>query len=207
MKNPLIITIGREYGSGGRQIGQALAKRLGISYYDKEIITLAAQKSGLSDEFIANNELRVRSGLMQNLAASASYHNGFFAQQYLPLSENIFIAQAQVIRDIAARESAVIVGRCADYILEGRENTINVFVHAPMEARVKRIMALHNIDEAAAMKEISRSDKERGNHYFRYTDMKWGKAQNYDICVNSALMGVEKTAEMLAKLAQIEERA
>ena len=86
MKNPLIITIGREYGSGGRQIGQALAKRLGISYYDKEIITLAAQKSGLSDEFIANNEQRVRSGLMQNLAASASYHNGFFAQQYLPLS-------------------------------------------------------------------------------------------------------------------------
>ena len=206
MKKPLIITIGREYGSGGRQIGQALAKRLGISYYDKEIITLAAQKSGLSDEFIANNEQRVRSGLMQNLAASASYHNGFFAQQYLPLSENIFIAQAQVIRDIAARESAVIVGRCADYILEGRENTINVFVHAPMEARVKRIMALHGIDEAAAMKEISRSDKERGNHYFRYTDMKWGKAQNYDICVNSALMGVEKTAEMLAKLAQIEER-
>ena len=207
MKNPLIITIGREYGSGGRQIGQALAKRLGISYYDKEIITLAAQKSGLSDEFIANNEQRVRSGLMQNLAASASYHNGFFAQQYLPLSENIFIAQAQVIRDIAARESAVIVGRCADYILEGRENTINVFVHAPMEARVKRIMSLHNIDEAAAMKEISRSDKERGNHYFRYTDMKWGKAQNYDICVNSALLGVDRTVEMLADLARIGENA
>lgn len=207
MKNPLIITIGREYGSGGRQIGQAVAQRLGISYYDKEIITLAAQKSGLYDEFIANNEQRVRSGLMQNLAASASYHNGFFAQQYLPLSENIFIAQAQVIRDIAAKESAVIVGRCADYILEGRENTINVFIHAPMEARVARIMALHKIDEAAAIKEINRSDKERGNHYFRYTDMKWGKAQNYDICINSTLMGVEKTAEMLAKLAQIEERA
>lgn len=207
MKNPLIITIGREYGSGGRQIGQALANRLGISFYDKEIITLAAKKSGLSDEFIANNEQRVRSGLMYNFAASASYHNGFFAQQYLPLSENIFIAQAQVIRDIAARESAVIVGRCADYILEGRENTINVFIHAPMEARVQRIMALHQLDEAAAMKEINRSDKERGNHYFRYTDMKWGKAQNYDISVNSALLGVEKTAEMLAALAQIEERA
>ena len=206
MKNPLIITIGREYGSGGRQIGQALAKRLGISYYDKEIITLAAKKSGLSDEFIANNEQRMRGGLMQNLAASASYHNGFFAQQYLPLSENIFIAQAQVIRDIAAKESAVIVGRCADYVLEGRENTINVFIHAPMETRVKRIMAMYCMDEAAAIKEINRSDKERGNHYFRYTDKKWGKAQNYDICVNSALMGVEKTVEMLASLAQIEER-
>ena len=93
--------------------------------------------------------------------------------------------------------------RCNRYF----ENTINIFIHAPMEARVKRIMALYHLDEAAAIKAITTSDKERGNHYFRYTDMKWGKAQNYDICVNSALMGVEKTAEMLAKLAQIEERA
>ena len=206
MKNPLIITIGREYGSGGRQIGKALAERLGISFYDKKIITLAAEKSGLSHEFIENNEQRVRSGLMHTLAASAVYHNGFLSGQYLPLSESIFISQAQVIRDIAAKESAVIVGRCADYILEGRENTINVFIHAPMEARVKRIMALHHIDEGAAIKEINTSDKERGNHYFRYTDMKWGKAQNYDVCINSALMGIEKTVEMLADLAVIEER-
>ncbi len=206
MKNPLIITIGREYGSGGRQIGKALAERLGISYYDKEIITLAAKKSGLAEEFIAGNEQRVRSGLMHNFSATASYHTGFFSNQYLPLSENIFIAQAQAIRDIAAKESAVIVGRCADYILEGRENTINVFIHAPMETRVKRIMELHGVDEATAIKEINRSDKERGNHYFRYTDMKWGKAQNYHVCINSALMGVDKTVEMLADLAQIEER-
>ena len=131
MKNPLIITIGREYGSGGRQIGKALAERLGISFYDKKIITLAAEKSGLSHEFIENNEQRVRSGLMHTLAASAVYHNGFLSGQYLPLSESIFISQAQVIRDIAAKESAVIVGRCADYILADRENTINVFIHAP----------------------------------------------------------------------------
>ncbi|MDO5298870.1 MAG: cytidylate kinase-like family protein [Clostridia bacterium] len=206
MKNPLIITIGREYGSGGRQIGQAVAERLGISFYDKKIISLAAEKSGLSHEFIANNEQRVRNGLMQNLAASAAYSSGFFSGQYLPLSESIFISQAQVIRDIAAKESAVIVGRCADYILAGRENTVNVFVHAPLEARIKRIMELYHLDEAAAMKAISTSDKERGNHYFRYTDQKWGKAQNYDICVNSALMGIDKTVEMLVSMANIEER-
>ena len=207
MKNPLIITIGREYGSGGREIGKALAEKLGISFYDKQIISLAAEKSGLSPEFITNNEQRVRSGFMQNLAASAAYQSGFFSSQYLPLSETIFISQAQVIRDIAARERAVIVGRCADYILSGRKNTVNIFIHAPIEDRVRRIMALYQLSEADAMKAIATSDKERGNHYFRYTDMKWGKAQNYDICVNSALMGVEKTAEMLAKLAQIEERA
>ena len=207
MKNPLIITIGREYGSGGRQIGQALAGRLGISFYDKELITLAAKKSGLSDEFIEHNEQRVKGGLMHSFATSSAYHNGFFSGQYLPLSESIFISQAQVIRDIAEKESAVIVGRCADYILAGRENTINIFIHAPMEARVKRIMALYHLDEAAAIKAITTSDKERGNHYFRYTDMKWGKAQNYDICVNSALLGVDRTVEMLADLARIGENA
>ena len=206
MKNPLIITIGREYGSGGREIGQAIAKALGIAFYDKQIISLAAKKSGLSDEFIANNEQRMRGGLMHNLAAASAYSGGFFSSQYLPLSESIFISQAQVIRDIANKESAVIVGRCADYILDGRKNTINIFIHAPQEERVKRIMKLHNIDEATAIKEIQVSDKERGNHYFRYTDRKWGKAQNYDLCINSALMGVEKTVEMLVDMANIEER-
>ena len=158
MKNPLIITIGREYGSGGREIGQAVAKALGIAFYDKQIISLAAKKSGLSDEFIANNEQRVRGGLMHNLAAASAYSGGFFSSQYLPLSESIFISQAQVIRDIAGKESAVIVGRCADYILDGRENTINVFIHAPQDKRVERIMKLHNVDEAAAIKEIQISD-------------------------------------------------
>ena len=201
-----IITIGREYGSGGREIGQAVAKALGIAFYDKQIISLAAKKSGLSDEFIANNEQRVRGGLMHNLAAASAYSGGFFSSQYLPLSESIFISQAQVIRDIAGKESAVIVGRCADYILDGRENTINVFIHAPQDKRIERIMKLHNVDEAAAIKEIQVSDKERGNHYFRYTDRKWGKAQNYDICINSALMGIDKTVEMLVEMAKIEER-
>ena len=206
MKNPLIITIGREYGSGGREIGQAVAKALGIAFYDKELISLAAKKSGLSDEFIANNEQRMRGGLMHNLAAASAYSGGFFSSQVLPLSESIFISQAQVIRDIAGKESAVIVGRCADYILDGRQNTINIFIHAPQEKRVERIMRLHGVDEATAIKEILTSDKERGNHYFRYTDRKWGKAQNYDLCINSALMGVDKTVEMIVDMAKIEER-
>ena len=206
MKNPLIITIGREYGSGGREIGKALAEKLGISFYDKQIISLAAEKSGLSPEFITNNEQRVRSGFMQNLAASAAYQSGFFSSQYLPLSETIFISQAQVVRDIAARERAVIVGRCADYILSGRKNTVNIFIHAPIEDRVRRIVALYQLSEAEAMKAIATSDKERGNHYFRYTDRKWGKAQNYDLSVNSSLLGIEGTVEMLADVAGIEDR-
>ena len=206
MKNPLIITIGREFVSGGRELGKALAEKLGISFYDKQIISLAAEKSGLSPEFITNNEQRVRSGFMQNLAASAAYQSGFFSSQYLPLSETIFISQAQVVRDIAARERAVIVGRCADYILSGRKNTVNIFIHAPIEDRVRRIMALYQLSEADAMKAIATSDKERGNHYFRYTDRKWGKAQNYDLSINSSLLGIEGTVEMLADVAGIEDR-
>lgn len=206
MRTPLIITIGREYGSGGREIGELVAKHLGIAFYDKKLINLAAEKSGLSREFIENNEQRERGGLLRGMAASAAYTGGFFAMPHTPLTENIFLSQAQIIRDIAAKESAVIVGRCADYILAERPNTINVFVHAPVAVRVNRIMALYQLDEASALKAIATSDKERGNHYFRYTDQKWSKAQNYDLCVNSSLMGVEKTAEMLADLARIEER-
>ena len=208
MRTPLIITIGREYGSGGREIGELVAQRLGIAFYDKKIIALAAEKSGLSHVFIELNEQRERGGVFARMAHSAVYTHGVFSTPYMPLpTESIFLAQSQVIRDIAQKESAVIVGRCADYVLAGRPNTVNVFIHAPMQMRVNRIMALHHMSEADALKAIARSDKERGNHYFRYTDQKWGKAQNYDVCVNAALMGVEKTAEMLADLAGIEERA
>ncbi|MBR1707561.1 MAG: cytidylate kinase-like family protein [Clostridia bacterium] len=206
MNPPLIITIGREFGSGGHEIGAKVAEKLGIAFYDKKIISLAAEKSGLSDEFIEKNEQRSKSSFIQNLAASSVYSGGFFSSQYMPLSESIFISQAQVIRDIAAKESAVIVGRCSDYILAGRQNTINVFIHAPVEVRVARIMRIQNMTEADAMKLVATSDKERGNHYFRYTDRKWGKAQNYDLSINSSLLGIDRTVELLIKLAGIEER-
>ncbi len=206
MSNPLIITIGREFGSGGHEIGARVAKRLGIAFYDKELISLAAEKSGLSDEFIEQHEQRSHGSFLAGLAASATFTSGYFSPQNMPLSESIFISQAQVIRDLAEKESAVIVGRCADYILSGRENTINIFIFAPMEKRVQRVMEVYSLDEAEAMKKLSTSDKERGNHYFRYTDRKWGKAQNYDLCINSALLGLDKTADMIVDLAAIEAR-
>ena len=123
------------------------------------------------------------------------------------MTDSIYNSLADVMEHLADTRPCIIVGRSADYVLRNhRTPRVNVFVHAPIEERVKRIMALHGIDEAAALKEINTSDKERGNHYFRYTDMKWGKAQNYDVCINSALMGIDKTVEMLADLAVIEER-
>ena len=205
MRNPLIITIGREYGSGGREIGELVAKTLGIAYYDKKLITLAAQKSGLSDEFIANNEQRVRSGFMQNLAASAAYSSGFFSSQYLPLSESIFISEAQVIRDIAAKESAVIVGRCADYVLRDDPNAVlvNLFVHAPMAARIRRESARTNTTPAEAEKRIRQVDKERAAYYNFFSSKRWGDAQAYDLCVNTDGLEISDVAKLVLRYLEL----
>ena len=201
MRNPLIITIGREYGSGGRQIGELVAKTLGIAYYDKKLITLAAQKSGLSDEFIANNEQRVRNGFMQNLAASAAYSSGFFSSQYLPLSESIFISEAQVIRDIAAKESAVIVGRCADFILKDRPDTLHIFIHSDMEHRAERIVRLYGETKQTPQKRLQEKDSKRKVYYKHYTNCNWGEAENYDLCLDSGTLGVDKCADIICDVA------
>ena len=198
-----IITLGREFGSGGRELGRRLSEKLGIAYYDQEIITEIAKRTALSVEYIHRIEDSVP-------VASFPIHIGrtFFSMPnpVFQQSINLFREQHKLISELAEKSDCLIVGRCADYILAGRENTINVFIHAPREARVKRIMELNQIGEAEALKMLTNSDKERGNHYFRYTDQKWGKAQNYDVCINSSLMGVEKTAEMLADMARIEVR-
>ena len=198
----LVITIGREKGSGGRQLGSELAAALGVKCYDSELINETAKASGFAESFVQTHEEQRPGSFLYSLVTGG----GVIADEQ-PFPVQIFQAQSEVIRTIAAREPCVIVGRCADYILAGRDNTINVFVYAPREVRVNRIMARHNLSEAEALKAISTSDKERGNHYFRYTDQKWGKAQNYDVCINSGLMGIEKTAEMLADMAKIEVRA
>ena len=201
MKKPLIITIGREYGSGGREIGEAVAKQLGIGYYDKKIITLAAEKSGLCDEFIANNEQRVRSGLMQNLAASAAYSSGFFSGQYLPLTDSIFIAEAQVIRDIAERESAVIVGRCADYILRDQPNVLRVFVHAPLDQRIRRAREEYGAAEDNLESYVIRQDKARASYHNYFAAGRWGQSREYDLCVNSRI-GIDASVQVIQAAAQ-----
>lgn len=198
-----IITISREFGSGGRTVGRLVAERLGYAFYDHELVNEVARRCGFSPRFIEENGeyANARSSLLFSLATAAQ------TPDMLSMYDRLYIEQMKFIEELAEKGNCVIVGRCADYILAGRDNTINVFVYAPREVRVNRIMARHNLSEAEALKAISTSDKERGNHYFRYTDQKWGKAQNYDVCINSGLMGIEKTAEMLADMAKIEVRA
>ena len=197
----MIITLGRQHGSNGHDIARALAKELDYRCFDKEIVEEAAENSHFSKEiFDSYDEKRVNAYIVP-VPHYVGMNEGF------RLNMQVATAQFDVMRSLAEKGNCIFVGRCADYILAGRDNTINVFVYAPREVRVNRIMARHNLSEAEALKAISTSDKERGNHYFRYTDQKWGKAQNYDVCINSGLMGIEKTAEMLADMAKIEVRA
>ena len=195
-----VITISREFGSGGRTVGKQLAEKLGIPCYDREIIEKVAEESGYDKQYIEETGEYTKGGILNTIFQSRSYG-------YSPSNEDIiWKIQAELIRKLAREGPCVIVGRCADYVLSGRKNTVNVFIHAPIEDRVRRIMALYQLSEADAMKAIATSDKERGNHYFRYTDRKWGKAQNYDLSVNSSLLGIDGTVEMLADIAGIEDR-
>jgi len=201
----MIITIGRENGSGGHEIGELVAAELGMGYYDKKLISLAAERSGYSPEIVSRFDKSIDGENIKNSTAVGVYSRGFLSKQFSRVEDEMFVSQAQVIRRIANTESAVIVGRCADYILSVRENTFNVFIFAPIEDRVRRIMKREQMSEADALKKIMASDRGRGNHYFRFTDNKWGKAQNYDLCINSSALGIEKTAQLIVDMARVAE--
>lgn len=186
----ILITISREYGSGGRYIGQMVADKLGIKFYDKELIIKLAEKTGLSEEYIENYE--------QKRNALSNLNKGY---SYDPNSgDELFIKQAEIIKEIADKESCVIIGRCADYLLENEENLVKIFVYSSMEDKVKRAVTYYGLNKDKAEKEIRRNNRERAIHYKHYTDRDWTDKSNYDICVNSDLLGVEKTAELLCTM-------
>lgn len=180
-----VITIGREHGSGGRYIGEELAKALHIKCYDSELIAKTAEHSGFAESFVqTHEEHRPGSFLYSLVTGSAS------VADEQPFSVQIFQAQSEVIRMLAERESCIIIGRCADYVLRDRENVVNLFVHAPMAARVERVCARDGLEPAAAEKKIRQTDKDRIAYYNFFTSQKWGEAQHYDLTVNTASIGI-----------------
>ena len=188
----ILITISREYGSGGRYVGQLVADQLGIKFYDKALITELAQKTGLSEEYIERTE--------QKRNPLSDFYSGSYAG---PNSEDeLFIQESQIIREIADRESCVIVGRCADYILEGRKELVKVLIYSDMGGKVKRAVTYYGLNKTGAEKEIRKIDRERALHYGHYTGRDWADAANYDICINSDFLGVEKTADYLCSMIQ-----
>ena len=181
-----IITISREFGSGGRFIGEEVAKKLGIAYYDKNIINEIAEKSGLSPEYIQENaELSPKRGLFAYAFAGRDITGK-------SVEDMVYEAQRKVILELAEKESCVIIGRNADFILRDWNDVLNVFIHGDMPEKIQRIMDLHNVEEKEAVKMMADIDKRRMTNYNFYTDQKWGKASNYTLCLNSSELGYDR---------------
>lgn len=181
-----IITISREFGSGGRFIGEEVAKKLGIAYYDKNIIGQIAEKSGLSPEYIQENaELSPKKGLFA-YAFSGRHITG------KSVEDMVYEVQRNIILELAEKEPCVIIGRNADYILKDRDDVLNVFIHGDMPEKIKRITGLYNVKEKEAVKMMADTDKRRRTNYNFYTDQNWGKASNYTLCLNSSQLGYDR---------------
>lgn len=189
-----IITISREYGSGGRYIGEEVAKRLGIAYYDKKIIAQTAEKTGLAEEYIEEKGEYAPSSSFFAYAFVGRHSDGSSIDDYL------YAAQRQIILDVAEQGPCVIIGRCADYILRDREDCLHIFVHGNEEAKVRRIMELYHVSETEAKRQLKFVDKKRSTNYNYYTDRKWGVTQNYTLSMNSSELGYETCIEMICSL-------
>ena len=186
-----IITISREFGSGGRFIGEEVAKKLGIAYYDKNIINEIAEKSGLSPEYIQENaELSPKKGLFAYVFAGRDVTGK-------SVEDLVYEAQRKVILELAEKESCVIIGRNADYILKDRDDVLNVFIHGGTPEKIQRITRLYNVEEQKAVKMMVDIDKRRMVNYNFYTNQKWGKADNYTLCLNSSQLGYDRCEKII----------
>lgn len=190
--NNYVITIGREHGSGGHMVARKLSEILGIPCYDKEMITLAAKDSGLSEDIIKMHEQKKTSSFLYSLQMSA---------QTLPISDMVYIAQSNVIKNLAKTESCIIVGRCADYILKDFENCFNLFIYAPFEHRIARVRDHYGRTEKNLERYITRKDRERADYYQFNAHMKWGEYRNYHLLINSE-PGIDATARIAATAAK-----
>ena len=197
MRENLVITISREFGSGGHEIGEKLAKALGVPFYDRQIIEKAAEHTGFSAEFIAEHEQRYTSSLMFNLAMGNYTRTG-----ELPLHDQIDVVESNIIRDYAKEGPCVIVGRCADYVLEGDFECLNVFVYASDTAKLARIMDKYGYDAKKAEKTIKEINRARSKHYSYFTGRIWGDRSNYDLMISTDEFGVDKTVELIKQAAE-----
>lgn len=204
MSQKLIITIARQYGSGGREIGEKIAEALGFPLYDKEIITEAASRGNINEELSCDVDESSANSLLYTLAMGSNFLGTTMHFGYkMPINDRLFILQSDLIKECAARESAVIIGRCADYVLRNEERILRVFVYADIEHREERVKARHpELRPSEIMNVISKTDKRRATYYNFYTGNKWGKFDNYDLAVNSSTLGIDGTAELIVAYAK-----
>lgn len=202
MSSSKIITITRQYGSGGHEIGKKLAQKLEIPFYDKELITLAAKESGVSPEVFEQVDEKATNSLLYALSLGLyDYGSGFNASMGdLPVNDKLYILQHKIIKELASKENFVIVGRCADYILRENNNVVKVFIYADVESRINRVLQRHDdIDPARGKQAVLKADKTRSNYYSFYSGQKWGLPENYDLCINSSKISTDQAADIILK--------
>lgn len=198
MKKDIIITIGRQFGSGGKCVAEVLGRKLGIPVYDQELIMKAAQESGFSAEFFEQSDEKRRFFSLSSIFATAYSSE---TENYMS-DKGLFRIQCETIRNIAAQGPAVIVGRCSDYVLRDMKNKLDVFLTSPLEKRAVRVAERQGIDYAKAMETVEREDRNREEYYNYYTFGNWGVASNYDLCIDSDKLGDEGTADMIIEFAR-----
>ena len=197
-----VIAISREYGSGGREIGEKVARKLSVSFYDKVLLQLAAERSGLTPEFMERSEERASSSFLFSLATATHAASSFFYQYNAPASDQAFFAQASVIRDIADREDCVIIGRSADHILREYPRCVKVFLYAPLEKRIQRAVEEYDVPQKEAADRIAKVDKGRANYYRHYSGETWGDTRTHDLCINTAMSGIDGAVDLICKMAE-----
>ena len=199
MSSKRFVTITRQYGSGGHDIGKALAKALGIGFYDKELISLAARESGIAPEVFEKADERPANSLLYSLSVGLyNYGNGLSnPMDDLPVNDKLYLLQHKIIKEKAESESFVIVGRCADYILKDHPGVVKVFIYADIESRVRRAISRHDIEPARAKQAIIKTDKSRANYYSFYSGQKWGQVENYDLCINTTKLTVDQAVKLI----------
>lgn len=199
-----IITIGRQFGSAGREIGTVLAKDYGITLYDKEMLKRAARESGLCEELFERHDEKPTNSFLYSLVMD-TYSLGYSTGAYtdMPINYKVFLAQFDAIKKIADEGSCILVGRCADYALSDYKNAIHIFIYADLEARIRRIARIYNLSDAKAKELILKTDKKRASYYNYYTNKTWGDAKGYDLCINSSKLGVEGTAKAIEEYIKV----
>ena len=189
-----IITISRQYGSGGRFVGKKLAEKLGIPFYDNELISMAAKESGFAESLFENAEKNTTYSLLYSLSMFGTNSGGMYG---LPLSDKVFLIQSDIIKKVADSGPCVIVGRCADYVLRERKDVIHFFFYSDIENRIKRGVKYYNLDEKKAREIIEKTDKKRAAYYNYYTGERWGENKNYHLSLNTDFIGIDACVDVL----------
>lgn len=193
-----IITIARQFGSGGREIGEALSKELGIKFYDKELISIAAKESGIDSEIFNNVDEKATNSLLYSLSMGLYSFSSNYSSGQLPVNDKLYLLQHKIIRQLASEEPCIFVGRCADYVLKDRNDVVKLYIYADKEYRVKRAIELKGVKESKADQIVAKTDKSRANYYNFYSGKKWGLAENYDLCINRTKLSTKQVVNTIA---------